>query len=73
MGEQRPWFGAQVAAGLAGQQAHKGVVGQVGGIAGVAQLAVQPAVQPSMVFAVQVLDMQIERRRHADHRGAPER
>ena len=52
---------------LAGEQAHEGVMGQVRRITGIAQLAIEPAVQPSVVFAVQRLDRQIERSRHADH------
>ncbi|MCY1433403.1 hypothetical protein D9M71_494300 [compost metagenome] len=34
------------------QQAHEGVLGQIRGIGGIAQLAAQPGVQPAVVMAV---------------------
>ncbi|MNZ65014.1 hypothetical protein D3C78_831960 [compost metagenome] len=55
-GAQEGARGAQLQQVGAQQHAQEGVLRQVGGIGGVAQLAAQPAVQPAMVLAIERLD-----------------
>ncbi|MNE58600.1 hypothetical protein D3C80_1536410 [compost metagenome] len=55
-GAQEGARGAQLQQVGAQQHTQEGVLREVGGIGGVAQLAAQPTVQPAMVLAIERLD-----------------
>ncbi|MCY1535332.1 hypothetical protein D9M68_707320 [compost metagenome] len=66
-GAQEGARSAQVEAVAFAEQAQEGVLRQVGGIGGIAQLAAQPVLQPAVMLAVQRLDGEMGRG-HEGHR-----
>ncbi|MDT4886344.1 hypothetical protein FQZ97_1226790 [compost metagenome] len=54
-GAQKGAWGSKFQAFATLQQAHEGVLGQVRGIGGVAQLAAQPSIEPAVMTAVERL------------------
>ncbi|MNL15594.1 hypothetical protein D3C87_1365890 [compost metagenome] len=69
MRQQRPRFAAQRFDHLARQQAQERIVGQVGRITAVTQFAVQPTLQPTVMFAVKGVDLLVQRLIGGRHGG----